>query len=228
MKEEQIANIAKVSQYIRNGILSGSWPVGAQIPSENTMCRELNVNRSVVRSAVKQYTSLNILKSVHGKGTFVTSNAEILVGSGHVLERFRNQLLPLMEYRLMLEPNLCFKASQKITDGIISELENISNEMNLHSDDALKFVSLDCSFHMLIASTAGNPIAVESLRSIFKDNFRYLVEMHDALGSYNGHYYHTKILEALRDRNASRSKLAMYNHLNKSSSELLLLLDQQQ
>jgi GntR family transcriptional regulator len=52
-------------------IQSGEWAVGSQIPTEDELCRNYQVSRSTVRTAVLELVKQGLLTRQQGKGTFV-------------------------------------------------------------------------------------------------------------------------------------------------------------
>lgn len=61
----------KIKDYIRNGIESGRWAVGAKVPSENEMVSLFSVSRMTARRALQELTDEGVLKRTQGLGTFV-------------------------------------------------------------------------------------------------------------------------------------------------------------
>lgn len=63
---------AKVADYVMEKIESGEWPVGHMLPTEVELCRQFNVSRSSVRTALLSLVNDGYLVRVKGRGTFVT------------------------------------------------------------------------------------------------------------------------------------------------------------
>lgn len=61
----------QLKELLRDEILSGRWPAGAQIPSEPELCRLLDVSRTVVRQALGDLGHEGLLRRRKGLGTFV-------------------------------------------------------------------------------------------------------------------------------------------------------------
>lgn len=70
MKKDLVIN------FILENINSGKWIEGSKIYSEYQFQKALNVSCGTVRSAVKELNSKNILKTVHGSGTYVKTNVK--------------------------------------------------------------------------------------------------------------------------------------------------------
>lgn len=62
---------------LRHLILSGRWPNGSQIPSENQFVEHLKVSRSTVRLALQQAEIEGLIERVAGRGTFVAYRLSI-------------------------------------------------------------------------------------------------------------------------------------------------------
>lgn len=57
---------------LRHRILSGQWPAGIRVPSENTLQELLGISRSTIRQAMNVARAEGLIESVPGKGTFVS------------------------------------------------------------------------------------------------------------------------------------------------------------
>lgn len=62
-----------IQNYILNAIASGTYPTGAQIPTELEFTKKFGVSRMTVNKAITELTMQNILRRIPGKGTFVTA-----------------------------------------------------------------------------------------------------------------------------------------------------------
>ena len=64
----------QVEHVIRQRIVTGEYPPGSQIPSENELSHEMGVSRVTVREALRELVRENMLVKVQGKGTFVAQH----------------------------------------------------------------------------------------------------------------------------------------------------------
>ncbi len=62
----------QIEAAIRDGIVSGRWPVGSRLPGETSLMEEFGIGRSTFREAMSALAKEGLLVSRHGKGTFIT------------------------------------------------------------------------------------------------------------------------------------------------------------
>lgn len=62
----------QLEEALKEAILSGEFPPGQQIPTENDLSASWNVSRVTVRKALNALTREKLLTRVSGKGTFVS------------------------------------------------------------------------------------------------------------------------------------------------------------
>lgn len=61
----------RIARKLRDGILSGAYPVGSLLPTEEMLCREYSVSRHTVREALRQLRDDSLISSRRGAGTIV-------------------------------------------------------------------------------------------------------------------------------------------------------------
>ena len=66
----------QLREVIRSKIESGEYPPGTPIPSENALAETYGIHRLSVRSAISALIYEGLLKSVQGKGVYVTSRKD--------------------------------------------------------------------------------------------------------------------------------------------------------
>ncbi|RKP58724.1 histidine utilization repressor [Pararobbsia silviterrae] len=68
---EPVARYARVKEYIRTTIQSGTWRAGDRIPSELSLVDTLGVSRMTINRALRELTDEGVLTRTSGVGTFV-------------------------------------------------------------------------------------------------------------------------------------------------------------
>lgn len=71
-RESQQKLYVQIYSIIRGKIEKGEWPGGAQIPTEDELCRTYDVSKATIRIAVAELVRDGYLKRQQGRGTFVS------------------------------------------------------------------------------------------------------------------------------------------------------------
>lgn len=70
-KDSPLPYYYQVREVLRDKILSGTWPAGAQLPTEAEICRMFEVSRTTVRQAMAELLNEGLIRKEKGRGTFV-------------------------------------------------------------------------------------------------------------------------------------------------------------
>lgn len=71
-RESQQKLYVQLHNIIKAKIEKGEWSIGANIPSEDDLCKIFDVSKATVRLAISELVRTGYLKRQQGKGTFVT------------------------------------------------------------------------------------------------------------------------------------------------------------
>lgn len=219
---DRITVINQIINYINKNIASGAWPVGQKMPSENELCRELGVSRVSVRSALQQYIALGILKSYHGKGTYILTNDLSVFGLGKVSCESMNDMEQVLGFRSMIEPEIASIAARTATPEMIRQLSDSLDKMHASVGDSEAFVRYDIAFHTLLCSATNNAIVQSVMTDIFNKKLYIHRMINVTVGYYGGMYYHYLILDAIKKHDSKRARALMSEHLKMSMDELSL------
>ncbi|MGE4284252.1 MAG: FadR/GntR family transcriptional regulator [Clostridia bacterium] len=214
---------SKVSEQLRDQIIIGEWKAGTKIPSENDLAQQLDVSRITVRQALQKLTTLGLLETRPGEGSYVIEPS---------LGIYMNSMIPLaflsdaatmevLEFRQIIEVETAGLAAQKATEEDIGKLENILDKMYEYKDKPDKFAIEDLNFHLALAESTRNSLLIQ-LNHIIKDILS--VSMKDivkTLGYDIGLYYHKKIIEAVKEKDKVRAKQIMEEHVLKTLEKML-------
>ncbi|MEK3711305.1 PLP-dependent aminotransferase family protein [Bacillus sp. FSL K6-1005] len=69
----------QIIDYIKEKIGNGEWPIGSKIPSQRTLAKEFQVNRSTVITALEELMADGLIEGRMGKGTVVINNTWTLL-----------------------------------------------------------------------------------------------------------------------------------------------------
>jgi len=71
----------QISEYMKNKIAVGEWPINSKLPPQRTLARLLGVNRSTLTIALDDLIADGLLESKIGSGTWVANNTWSLLAS---------------------------------------------------------------------------------------------------------------------------------------------------
>lgn len=220
----------QIVDYIKEKIASGEWVVGEKLPSESELVRELGASRASVRSALQYYIGLGVIRTHQGKGTYLVSDETALIDdpSSVITAEDCRDICKVLEFRQMLEPDVCRLAVRRAGSDVIDALA-ICLESMRHSHDAQRaqqFVQADMQFHETICHASENPLAIKSLCRVFLENQRNHEQMNELFGYESGMRYHTAILEAFRLGDADGASRLMSEHLQEALDRLQNMMKQ--
>ncbi|PWK03875.1 GntR family transcriptional regulator of abcA and norABC [Bacillus sp. VMFN-A1] len=78
-KMRKLPKYIQIIQFIKEKIGNGEWPIGSKIPSQRTLAKHFEVNRSTVITALEELTADGLIEGRMGKGTVVTNNTWTLL-----------------------------------------------------------------------------------------------------------------------------------------------------
>ncbi|CVK19745.1 PLP-dependent aminotransferase family protein [Sporomusa sphaeroides] len=71
----------QISEYVKNKIATGEWPINSKLPPQRTLARIFQVNRSTLTIALDELIADGLLESKLGSGTWVANNTWSLLSS---------------------------------------------------------------------------------------------------------------------------------------------------
>lgn len=200
----------KVYQSLRHDILHGRYADGEFI-NETAIAKELGVSRTPVREAILQLEYEGLLQTVPNRGTFVNGI-------------FEEELRDIYEIRLKIEGLVTKRATEKITDDALKELQHILELMEFYfqKNDVEHFVIQDEQFHQLIYHVSKS----RTLKHILKDYHQYTERYRETSVMCTGRMKaaldeHKKIYEAMERREADTAQLAMEEHVSNAYENIL-------
>lgn len=207
----------QVAEQIAELIFSGEWKPGIKLPSESELGRSLGVSRSTVREALKALAFVGIVVMKNGRGSYVSETSGPFVDRtlAYGLLCTERDVRDLADARMALESELVMLCAERATDEQLGLIEQIAARMleNLLNGGE-QFLDLDLEFHLAIATYSGSKILVQLLRTIrelLEESIRKTAQFPgDREVTYA---QHSRILEALKERNARKARNAMRDHL---------------
>ncbi|MBA1336225.1 MAG: hypothetical protein HPY66_2470 [Firmicutes bacterium] len=209
-------NIAK---QIITLIKEGKWAPGDKLSGETELANSFQVSRNSVRESLKALELMGIVKSMPGRGTYLSPDVMRNINKIELLWLFKNEgmLKELMEARLIIEVELTYLAAKRANQDDIEKLASIIKK----SVDAVeaKCYSRDIGleFHMTIAHIARNSILNNFLNSITDELAaeRNLIKMKYADETILREVReHKQLFNYIKEHEASKARDLMYRHIS--------------
>ncbi|NOZ73283.1 MAG: FadR family transcriptional regulator [Chloroflexi bacterium] len=205
----------QISAQLLKRIVSGEYAPGTRLPSEREIAELTGVSRVAVREAIGSLVTRGIVSVKQGRGTIVNPIDEwkTLDPTTMLLIYGENAILHLMEFRMLLEPEIAALAAERITPEEIEELRKISE---LPEDDIInQHAQRDTAFHLHITRVSDNPVllmVMTSVQDLMNFNRRQAFIVPGALAQ--ARHWHRKIFEAIADHDSQAARQAMIEHIN--------------
>ena len=214
----------QVLDYFVTNIEDGTWHVNEKIPSENQLSSELGVSRATIRQTVSLMAGIGILNSIHGKGTYLLDDnvSEALYGSDRITAADCRDTEKMLEYRRIVECEVCFLVAQKRSEKLVDRLKKEYQDMcrAAESDDNSAFIDADIAFHKTIYKAMDNVILEKSMNRVFAEMRKYQEITRELNGYENGLTYHGLILDAIIAGDGEKARDYMFDHLLTASNNL--------
>lgn len=213
-----------VVEQLERRITSGDAPVGSKLPTESELCEAFGVSRTVVREAITHLKSLGLVETRRGVGTTVLRNAAAEPRPAvHISPRTVEDILQVLELRLTLEPAAAELAALRHDEEDRQRLEARHAEFIAAQASKSQARREDFAFHHAIIKATHN-VCFDRLYEPLSDSMiprakllsididprtsqRYLELVHDE---------HTRILEAILERDGPAARAAMAQHLERA------------
>ncbi|WP_136253418.1 FadR/GntR family transcriptional regulator [Onishia niordana] len=213
-KQQKPSQRVSVAEHLAEEIFSGRYQAGDYVPKEVDLCEQFGINRSAVRSDLRQLVDVGIIERISGHGSKVREYSEWNILDPTVTGWMTRYAAPnpeiqreILSFRLDVEPYVAMMAAQRATARDLVAIEEAfegmgqnmrddagPEERRLHSD-------YDVAFHVAIYKATHN-IVWAQLSHILRPSIYLLVKMSnvsttDPEASLE---CHRKMMEAIRTR----------------------------
>lgn len=208
----------QIADQLRTLIAKGEFPVGARLPAERDLAKQLGVSRPSVREAL-------IALEVEGR-------VEIRIGSGvYVLDRSKRAPVPvditdwgpleLIRARRVVEGETAALAAAHGKRIDRDAMARAIDEMKALASRGVVPLEADRAFHVAIVQASGNAVLIETVQGFLDSRLGPLFKR---LGGYfetdkswrSAIAEHEAIYAAIAARNPEAARAAMHEHMDKS------------
>ncbi|MFI5910623.1 FadR/GntR family transcriptional regulator [Dactylosporangium sp. NPDC051541] len=161
--EPSVSLAEQVAGQLRRRIADGEFPVGALLPTELELTRELGVSRNSVREGLRSLVHAGLLGARAGYGTFVVATSDLAPALARRLEQDR--AADVAEVRLLLEREGARLAAERATPQQRAQLGEALLARAAATDGAT-YAAADIAFHRLLMEASGNALLAELYRGV--------------------------------------------------------------
>jgi len=217
---------------LREMIQRGEISAGDRLPPERDLAKLLGVSRPTLRAGIRSLSTVGILQSRQGAGTFVAEAEE-----SPTLDSSQLRLLSalhgftsdeMFEARLALEMSIAGLAAERATSEQMTLLAEEIAGMYASLENPGQYLVHDMQFHQTVAAASGNRILTSLMNMVATILFDYRSKtVKRATDLKESAEQHHNIYRALRERDAEAARRAMRDHLLETQRAQRLEVDQQ-
>lgn len=211
----------EVATRLRDMIHNGELRAGDKLPPERDLAKILGVSRPTLRAGIRSLTTVGILQSRQGAGTFVAKG-----GGSPMLDSSPLRMLSalhgftsdeMFEARLALEMSIAGLAAERVDSENITLLAEEVAGMYASLTDPEQYLVHDMRFHQTVAAASGNRILTALMNMVAAILFEARSKtVHRALDLKQSAEQHHNIYRALRERDPEAARKAMRDHLTET------------
>ena len=206
----------KAEQALLQQIHSGELPVGAKLPSEPILAKEMGLSRGILREALNSLQAKGYISRTPRGGSYVTRTADNHIGDSITAKVRSAELRDLIEFREALEVKIVQYAIKRATQ------EEIDSLRALVEQPGEQYGSKDYYFQYRLAELAKNTLFVMFLDMYYDIIRRYaLHSYHNEHKSSAMNMEHMRIVETIQKRDKRAAVNAVKGHLGKALRRLL-------
>ena len=219
---------AKILTRLKTWIETSGMKDGARLPSERELAQTLGISRAELRKSMLILEVEGRVERTVGRGTFLTRGPSISRKStfnARIAELAeRTGPYEAMTARIAIEPELAGLAAMHASSLQLRTIAELADAMR-GAASWNRYEKLDSEFHDMIAQASGNSLLYE-VHSVINQVRLVVVwrRLHTPQDSppedYHSFDEHTRIVQALEQRDSSGAKKAMRRHLTSTLNRI--------
>ncbi len=150
-------------------LAESDFAVGTRLPAERTFAERLGVSRGIVREALAQLTTLGIVESRTGSGTFLCKRPSI--SDQHVVmtvDAERTTLLQYLELRRALESEVASLLAKRASAEDVAYLHSLVDAIEAEHAELGTAHDADKRFHLALFERLDNPLFLQILTPLWE------------------------------------------------------------
>jgi DNA-binding FadR family transcriptional regulator len=209
----------QIAEQLRVLIAKGEFPVGARLPAERDLARQLGVSRPSVREALIAMEVEGWVEIRTGSGIYVLDRDA--KGKGIKLAPAEWGPLELIRARRVIEGEIASMAAVQAKRKNIDAMRKAISAMETSAAQGVLPLDGDRAFHTAIVESCGNVVLIETVQTFWDSRrgplFTRLGGYFETMKSWQSAIAeHEAIFEAIDARDGARAREAMHAHMDKS------------
>jgi GntR family transcriptional repressor for pyruvate dehydrogenase complex len=215
--------VTQTTEQLKQQILSQTFVVGSELPSEGSLAAHMGVSRTVIREAMRNLRSQGLITVTQGRRPQVKApdNTTVANALAMMIRRSTSTCEHLMEVRLPLETEIAALAAERRTDDSIDKMR-ASIELLKSAANVEARIAADIAFHTILSESAGNPVISMMIGSILPILHSYMQQSYGNVGIDHAVVGHTNVMLAVQRRDPKEARAAMVSHLADSFHDVKL------
>ncbi|HYW56817.1 MAG TPA: FadR/GntR family transcriptional regulator [Polaromonas sp.] len=214
----------QIAEQLRLLISDGEFPVGARLPAERDLAKQLGVSRPSVREALIAMEVEGWVEVRTGSGVYVldrSSHAAAAAARQPQIAPDEWGPLELIRARRVVEGEIASMAATQAKRKHIDAMRKALVSMNADADKGVLPLEGDRAFHTAIVESCGNVVLIETVQRFWDSRrgplFERLGGHFETVDSWRSAIQeHEAIFEAVRNHDAAAARLAMHEHMDQS------------
>ena len=214
-----------IAEQLRSLITAGEWAVGARLPAERDLARQLGVSRPSVREALIAMEVEGWVEVRTGSGVYVLDRTShpghTHSGNGTNISPDEWGPLELIRARRVVEGEVAAMAATQAKRKHIDAMAKALAHMKDDTDRGILPLEGDRAFHTAVVESCANVVLTETVQRFWDSRrgplFERLGGHFETVESWRSAIEeHEAIFEAIRNHDAAAARLAMHAHMDKS------------
>jgi len=216
--EKNGTTVGEVVERLRKMIHDGELSPGDRLPPERDLAKLLGVSRPTLRAGIRSLSTVGILQSKQGAGTFVVEKDESPTLDSNplrmlsALHGFTSD--EMFEARLALEMSIAGLAAERASSEQMTLMAEEITGMYASLNEPEQYLLHDMQFHQTIASASNNRILTSLMNMIatilYDSRSKTVKRAKDLKQSAEQHH---NIYRAMREHDPEAARWAMHDHL---------------
>jgi DNA-binding FadR family transcriptional regulator len=214
----------QIAEQLRTLISAGEWAVGARLPAERDLARQLGVSRPSVREALIAMEVEGWVEVRTGSGVYVLDRSQPPSHGNARAEQISPDEwgpLELIRARRVVEGEVAAMAATQARRKHIEAMAKAIASMQADADRGVLPLDGDRAFHSAIVESCGNVVLIETIQRFWDSRrgplFERLGGHFETVDSWRSAITeHQAIFEAVRNHDPDAARAAMHEHMDQS------------